>query len=165
MRWRMSHHMSLNLLFNFLHKSIIFSFVSYTAIKQSYIVIWGVGFVYMYACMRAVRNKGVPALEGKDFQWPSPWDWMYWVRSLSSLRDHAPLCKPTLEQHGALPIFFLSPQCKTTQRTHRWTESLLCCVYMRERESLIGMWKHKRHENIVDLFKAVEFNCTENERS
>lgn len=49
----------------------------------------------------------VPAFLGNDLQWPSPFSWIYLVRSASSLGVHGPLCSPTLAQHGALPMFSL----------------------------------------------------------
>lgn len=46
----------------------------------------------------------LPAFFGKDLQWPSPCAWIYLVSNVSSRGVHGPLCNPTLEQQGALPI-------------------------------------------------------------
>lgn len=47
----------------------------------------------------------LPAVFGSDLHWPFPWAWIYLVSNASSRGVHGPLCNPTLEQQGALPIF------------------------------------------------------------
>lgn len=46
----------------------------------------------------------LPAFLGSDLHCPSPCAWIYLVSNASSLVVHGPLCNPTLEQQGALPI-------------------------------------------------------------
>lgn len=59
--------------------------------------------VKMYEKLRAYWTR-LPAFLGNDLHCPSPCIWIYLVSNASSLAVHGPLCNPTFEQQGALPI-------------------------------------------------------------